>query len=237
MCRLFFTLPPLRPSLPLLQTDELAVNLLWRALLIAHHSNSVFCYIHRQCLDSSTLPLISERRTLFPVKMSAGTSYYFVPTKWGFSFWKYLPKNLDLKHFHLLKHVSFKSSGINPPHKHIRDRSFHVLRLRSATFHFYICTYLTDPERLTAGLKCSLCHFLTCHHREHQTARRSRPRNKLLDSSSTKPSHFRKTIPVNSCVCFQHSCESRWGRTTQRGCTSTLKTHIKQTSTERFSPF
>ncbi len=81
MCRLFFTLPPLRSSLPLLQTDELAVNLLWRALLAAHHSNSVFCYIHRQCLDSSALPLISERRTLFPLKTSAGTSYYFVPTK------------------------------------------------------------------------------------------------------------------------------------------------------------
>lgn len=50
---------PSSRSASLSQNGELAVNLLWHSLLAAHHSNSVFCYIHRLCLDSSAPPVIS----------------------------------------------------------------------------------------------------------------------------------------------------------------------------------
>ncbi len=43
--------------------------------------------------------------------------------------------------------------------------------------------------------------------------------NKLLDFSTTQPSHFIKTTDINSFICFQHSCESRWGQPTQQACT------------------
>lgn len=138
-------LPSTEPTFSLSQTDELAVNLLWRALLTAHHSNSLFCYIHRQCLDSSALPLMSERSTPFPAEKAAGGHFLLRQNEF------IIPK-ASIWSIFLSLNIYFKSGGINVPRSCISNLNVHTL-----TF-----LHLSDSnaEWLTVGRKPSLCRGL-----------------------------------------------------------------------------
>lgn len=186
-------LPPGSSSLCLSQADKLAVNLLWHAVL-SDHSNSVFRYIHRQCLDSSTPPLISQRL------QAPFCSHKF------FSFSS--PKT------HLDRCL------INTSVMYISDFK---AALSISTCHLI---YLTPSVK--KGLwNSQLVSLLICSYYMHQKARGLKP----LDSL-TNPSHFIKYMMIKSCVCFQRSCEARWG-----GPHSEAPARCTQSSAKHLVPF
>lgn len=80
-------------------------------------------------------------------------------------------------------------------------------RLQSGAFPSYMSPLSTSRPVWKRGFGShSSCHPLICSYYTHQKARGQKPLDPL-----TNPSHFIKCMMIKSCVCFQRSCEARWG--------------------------
>lgn len=108
------------------------MNLLWLAVLGAHHSNSVFCCIHRQCLDSSTPPRISHRlQAPFPSHKM-----------FGFSNPKNAPGSLSHKHICNV-HFRLQSGAFHfcmspyPPHIRSEKRNRQLVSLLICSYYMH----------------------------------------------------------------------------------------------------